>query len=101
MIGLTSPCSELEEVVEAAYPTNRILPMVLFIAFAMITVKIKPLAPTSEPATIKTLLTRIKPANAAAIPERELSNDITTGMSPPPIGRTKPTPPSITKARYT
>ena len=100
MIGLTSPCSELEEVPEAAYPTNKIFPIVLFIAFAMIMVKIRPLAPTSEPATINTLLTRIKPANAAAIPERELSNDITTGMSPPPIGRTKPIPPNITNTRY-
>jgi len=65
-----------------------------FIALAIITVRIRPLAPTNEPATIKTLLNNNNPAKAAAIPEKELSKDITTGISPPPIGKTKPMPPS-------
>ena len=65
----------------------------LFIAFAIITVRISPLAPTSDPATIKTLFNKRRPANAAAIPENEFNRDITTGISPPPIGKTKPIPP--------
>ena len=48
---------------------------------------------------IKTLLNKSSPANAAAMPEKEFNKEITTGISPPPIGRTKPTPPSITKTR--
>ena len=68
------------------------LPIVLFIALAIITVRINPLAPTSEPATIKTLFKSRRPANAAAIPEREFKSEITTGISPPPIGVTNPKP---------
>ena len=60
-------------------------------------VKIKPLAPTKDPATIKTLFSSNKPANAAAIPEKEFKSDITTGISPPPIGNTNPTPPNKVK----
>ena len=82
---------------ELAYPTKRILPIERFIAFAIITVRIRPLAPTNEPATIKTLLNNNRPANAAAIPEKEFNKEITTGISPPPIGSTKPMPPSRTK----
>ena len=66
--------------------------MVRFMAFAIMTVRIKPLAPTSEPATIKTLFKSKRPANAAAIPDREFRREITTGISPPPIGVTKPKP---------
>ena len=68
--------------------------MDLFIAFAIMMVKINPLAPTKEPATIKTLFNNNNPAKAAAIPEKEFNRDITTGMSPPPIGITKPIPPN-------
>ena len=60
-------------------------------------VKINPLAPTREPATIKTLFNSSKPAKAAAIPEKEFNNEITTGISPPPIGKTKPIPPNKVK----
>ena len=60
----------------------------------MIMVKISPLAPTNEPATIRTLFNNINPAKAAAIPEKEFNNEITTGISPPPIGSTNPIPPS-------
>ena len=65
----------------------------------MIIVKINPLAPTSDPATISTLLSNNKPANAAAIPESELSREITTGISPPPIGITKPIPATKVKTK--
>ena len=75
--------------------------MVLFIAFAIMTVKINPLAPTSDPATIRTLLRSNKPANAAAIPDNEFNNEITTGISPPPIGSTNPKPASIVKDKNT
>ena len=67
----------------------------------MITVRMRPLAPTNDPATINTLLNSSRPAKAAAIPEKELSKDITTGISPPPIGKTKPMPPSNTKTNNT
>jgi hypothetical protein len=66
-------------------------------AFAIITVKIRPLAPTRDPATIRTLFSNNNPAKAAAIPEKEFSKEITTGISPPPIGRTNPIPPKSVK----
>jgi hypothetical protein len=65
------------------------------------TVRIRPLAPTREPATIRTLFNSNKPAKAAAIPEKEFSKEITTGISPPPIGRTKPIPPRSVKTSNT
>ncbi len=52
-------------------------------------VRIKPDAPTSEPATISTELFIMNPVKAAAIPDREFNNDTTTGISAPPIGRTR------------
>jgi hypothetical protein len=61
------------------------------------TVNISPLAPTSDPATIRTLFNNNNPAKAAAMPEKEFSKEITTGISPPPIGRTKPIPPKSVK----
>ena len=61
-------------------------------ALHMICVKIIPEAPTREPATISTLLFKIKPVAQAAIPEYELSKEITTGISAPPIGITVITP---------
>ena len=65
---------------------------VLFIDLAIISVKTNPEAPTKQPATIKAVLVSKTPADAAAIPENELSKDITTGISPPPMGRTKANP---------
>ena len=67
----------------------------------MIIVSINPLAPTRDPATIKTLLSNNKPAKAAAIPDSELSKEITTGISPPPIGITKPIPATSVKTKKT
>jgi hypothetical protein len=52
-------------------------------------VSISPEAPTREPAIISTELPMINPVNAAAIPDNELSKDTTTGMSAPPIGKTR------------
>ena len=55
-------------------------------------VRIKPDAPTREPAMISAEFPIINPVNAAAIPDSELSNDTTTGISAPPIGKTNTTP---------
>ena len=48
-----------------------------------------PDAPTSVPATMSRLLSRVKPDAATARPVKELSSEISTGTSAPPIGRTK------------
>ncbi len=58
-----------------------------------------PLAPTREPATMSTLFKSKRPAKAAAIPDKEFKREITTGISPPPIGVTKPRPASMVSAK--
>ena len=63
-----------------------------FIARAIIRVSSVPDAPTSIPATIRTLFSSSKPPSATAMPVNALSSEITTGMSAPPIGSTKSTP---------
>ena len=59
---------------------------------AIINVKTKPEAPTKQPATIRAVFDKSTPAKAAAMPDNEFNNDITTGISPPPIGNTKANP---------
>ena len=73
-------------------PENSTLESVLFIDLHIMTVSMTPLAPTREPATMSTLFCITKPAAQAARPERELSSDITTGISPPPMGMTATMP---------
>ncbi|MNS50461.1 hypothetical protein D3C72_831110 [compost metagenome] len=51
-----------------------------------------PAAPTKIPPVSITLLSYKKPPHAAAIPVNEFSNDITTGISAPPIGKTNSIP---------
>ena len=63
-----------------------------FIALHMSSVSSVPEAPTSVPATISASLSSTKPVAAAARPVNELSSEITTGMSAPPIGNTNITP---------
>ena len=58
----------------------------------MSTVSSVPDAPTSAPLMISTLLPSTKPVDAAARPVNELSSEITTGMSAPPIGSTNSMP---------
>jgi hypothetical protein len=58
----------------------------------MMNVRIKPDAPTREPAIMRAEFPIINPVNAAAIPDNELSSDTTTGISAPPIGNTNTTP---------
>ena len=59
-----------------------------FIAFDIMSERMKPPAPSSAPAMISTLLPIANPVALAARPAYELSSEITTGMSPPPIGST-------------
>ncbi len=63
-----------------------------FIALPISTVSSVPDAPTSAPAMMSTLLPSTKPVEAAARPVNELSSEITTGMSAPPIGSTNRMP---------
>ena len=61
----------------------------------MINVRTSPEAPTKHPATINAVLEITIPAKAAATPDNEFNNEITTGISPPPIGNTKNIPARI------
>jgi hypothetical protein len=61
-------------------------------ALHMSRVKNEPAAPTSVPAMIMDMLCMAKPVTAAARPVQELSTEITTGMSAPPMGSTCRTP---------
>ncbi len=56
-----------------------------------------PEAPTNVPATIRRFEPSVKPEAATARPVKELSSEIKTGTSAPPMGSTKATP--STKAR--
>ena len=51
-----------------------------------------PAEPTKIPPTNITLLSYKKPPKAAATPVNELSKEITTGISAPPIGNTNNIP---------
>ena len=51
-----------------------------------------PEAPTRVPATMSRFESSVKPDAATARPVKELSSEISTGTSAPPIGRTKATP---------
>jgi hypothetical protein len=83
-------------------PEKKTLPSERFIATHMICVRMRPEAPTSAPLMIRTLLASTKPVIAAAMPEREFRNEITTGMSAPPIGMTMRTPRTrLTASRMT
>ena len=48
--------------------------------------------PTKAPVIIRAVFSNVKPIPAAAHPEYELSIEITTGISAPPIGIIKRTP---------
>jgi hypothetical protein len=58
----------------------------------IISVSSVPDAPTSAPEMMSTSLPSAKPVSAAASPVNELSSEMMTGMSAPPIGNTKSTP---------
>src|SRR5262249_62207622 len=63
-----------------------------FIPLHMMYDRIAPEEPTSAPVMISAELPSVKPMPAAAHPEYELSIEITTGMSAPPIGMMISTP---------
>ena len=69
-----------------------------FIAFAIISVRRVPDAPTSIPATISTVESSTKPVADAASPVNAFSSEMTTGMSAPPIGSTNITPKTSARA---
>ena len=70
-----------------------------FMASAMTLVRIAPDAPTRAPAMIRTGLFSTKPAIATAVPVNELSSEMTTGMSAPPMGSVMVTPNTSAAAR--
>ena len=89
------PSADLELVtVASTFPKalNSTLPSDRFIPLHMILVRNIPDAPTRQPLTINAWFCKTKPVAAAAIPEYELSSDITTGISAPPIGITDKIP---------
>ena len=61
-------------------------------ASLIIFVSSPPEAPTSVPATTRMTLSSTKPSAATAKPVKLLSNEISTGVSAPPTGRTIPDP---------
>ena len=56
------------------------------------TVNMVPAEPTNIPPVSIAMLSYRKPPNMAAIPVKEFNNEITTGMSAPPIESTNKTP---------
>ena len=71
---------------------NRTLPSERPMASLISLVSSVPEAPTSVPATISAKLPSTNPPAATASPVKAFSIEITTGMSAPPMGRTKATP---------
>ena len=63
-----------------------------FIPLHIIYDKIAPDEPTKAPVIISAVFSKVKPIPAAAHPEYELSIEITTGISAPPIGIIKRAP---------
>ena len=70
-----------------------------FIAFAINWVSRVPAAPTTVPAIIMAALPSTKPSNATASPVSALYNEITTGISAPPMGRVFSTPKASASAK--
>ncbi len=54
--------------------------------------RMNPEAPSSAPAMMSTLFPMANPVAAEARPAYELSSEMTTGMSAPPMGSTRETP---------
>ena len=73
-------------------PANSTLVIGRFIALHISMVSSVPEAPTSVPLMMSALLLSTNPVAATARPVNELSSEITTGMSAPPIGITIITP---------
>ena len=76
----------------APKPPKMTLKNDLFIALHIMYERIVPEDPTRAPVIIRAEFSRVKPMPAAAYPEYELSIDITTGISAPPMGIINNTP---------
>ncbi len=74
---------------------ERLRPMALLMSL----VNKMPDAPTRVPAMIKRFEPSVKPEAATASPVKELSREINTGTSAPPMGKTKATPSTKESAR--
>ncbi len=61
-------------------------------AWLIMRVSSVPEAPTSVPATMSSVLSSVKPDAATARPVNALSSEMSTGVSAPPMGRTKIAP---------
>ena len=64
----------------------------LFIPLHIMYDSIAPDEPTKAPVIINAVFSKVNPIPAAAHPEQELSIEITTGISAPPIGIINNTP---------
>ena len=82
-------------------PLKRTLKSERFIALLIASVRMVPDAPTSAPLTMSTSLLSTNPVLAAARPVKELSSEMMTGMSAPPIGTTNSTPKSSDRTMNT
>ena len=71
---------------------NRMLGSDRPMAWLIIRVSSVPEAPTSVPATISSVLLRVKPDAATARPVKAFNSEMSTGVSAPPMGRTKIAP---------
>ena len=80
---------------------NKTLVTGRFIALHMSSVSSVPDEPTSVPATIIERLLMTKPSPATARPVKELSSEMTTGMSAPPMGMTIAMPNKSASANMT
>ena len=95
LISLYAPWSLLPLDATVLLPPNE--PINTFFKDRFIALHIKivsnvPAAPTKIPPVSITLLSYKNPPQAAATPVKELSKEITTGISAPPIGKTNNTP---------
>ena len=61
-------------------------------AWLIMRVSSVPEAPTSVPATMSSVLSRVNPEAATARPVKALSREMSTGVSAPPMGSTKIAP---------
>ena len=88
-IGFISPSISIVGPVTSPHPPKITERNFRFIALHIIYDRMAPEDPTKAPVTIRRSFPSIKPVAAAAHPEYELSIETTTGISAPPIARTR------------
>src|SRR5256885_14492044 len=92
LTGFTSPPAPVAAAISPPKPPRITEMNERFIPLHMMYDRMAPDEPTSAPVMISAVLPRVKPMPAAAHPEYELSIEITTGMSAPPMGMMISTP---------